>query len=182
MDRSVVLALAERVRLHHETAAAILGDAATHLAWAGNENASNGSRKCAEECAVEAVQLAVTQLRRWSSSEMEALALEVEALFVPSLPTLPAPAPSKPGALVVWIDSLEHGTAWVEGTYVAAERASGTPAYFEIERAKTATGIDVSNELSDRDIDEAQQRFFEHRHAIRTGTHESSIETAGGAP
>lgn len=171
MDRSVVLALAERVRPHHETAAEILGDAATHLAWAGNENASDGSRKLAEECAVEAVQLAATQLRRWSNSEMEALALEVDALL--------APAPS-PGNIVAAIESNDHGTVLVEGRFVAAERDSGTPAYFDIERA-VAGGRDVSNELSDRDIDEAQGALFEQRGKLQESKQASFIGVAGGA-
>lgn len=83
--------------------------------------------------------------------------------------------------MVVWIDSLEHGTVWVEGSYVPEERDSGTPAYFEIERATKALGGDVSNELSDRDVDEAQQKFFARRNGVRTGTDASTIETAGGA-
>lgn len=178
MDSASVLSLAERVRPHHETASAVLGDAIVQLNWASNNAASTPSRKCAKECAVEAAQLAAKQLRR---AGLNALTLEVEALFVPSLPTLPAPAPSKPGALVVWIDSLEHGTTWVEGSFVPAERSSGTPAYFEIERAATALGVDVSNELSDRDIDEAQQAFFARRAALRESKEAARLDVAGGA-
>lgn len=82
---------------------------------------------------------------------------------------------------VAWIDSLDHGTTCIEGSYVPAERDSGTPAHFDIERATTALGVDVSNELSDRDVAEAQERLFAQRARIQSSKRASFIGVAGGA-
>lgn len=59
-------------------------------------------------------------------------------------------------------ESAEHGTVSVSGRYVAAERDTGTPAFFDLEEAK-AGDADVADLLTDADIEEAQRCLFEQR-------------------
>lgn len=59
-------------------------------------------------------------------------------------------------------ESTEHGTVSVSGRYVAAERDTGTPAFFELNEATAGTN-DVSDLLTDADIEEAQRCLFEQR-------------------
>ena len=67
-------------------------------------------------------------------------------------------------------ESTQHGKVTVLGTYVPAERETGTPAYFEIEQA-TARDVDVSDLLSDEDVEAAQEALFSRRHDLRVDAH-----------
>lgn len=67
-------------------------------------------------------------------------------------------------------ESTQHGKVTVLGTYVPAERETGAPAHFEIEQA-TARDVDVSDLLSDEDVEAAQDALFERRHDLRVDAH-----------